>query len=296
MCCSTTSITNQNSSENKVFSPNEKGFQKERNSFKGQSFDNGSSGSSSFIKNNKSSVIPATSPFTSSNSFNYGKAPSTFNLTDINFSTHNTSSPCSLQYSNEDLSEKSDSNQNKWRGVILFVPVRLGGEKLNPIYINCVKQLLSHSFCLGIIGGKPKHSLYFVGWQDDKLIYIDPHYCQQAVDVKQSNFPLDSFHNNYPRKMPFTNMDPSCCIGFYCQNRAEFFDFVNTVKELIVPPNQGAEYPMFVFNDGKGSCNEFDSELDGKNNKDRVLRVKHRYVNSQGQIEKEVHSDEFIVL
>ena len=41
---------------------------------------------------------------------------------------------------------------------------------------------------LGVIGGKPKRSLYFVGYQDNELIGLDPHYCQDRCNTHVEGF------------------------------------------------------------------------------------------------------------
>lgn len=145
------------------------------------------------------------------------------------------------------------SVKTHWKAVVLLVPLRLGTEKLNPIYGNCLKTLLSTEHCIGIIGGRPKHSLYFVGFQgkftsgkigqlhnyycwnfclEDKLIHLDPHYCQEMVDVNQENFSAHSFHCKSPRKLKLSKLDPSCCIGFYCATKADFDNFVASVQPV----------------------------------------------------------------
>lgn len=70
-----------------------------------------------------------------------------------------------VPWQRQETPKKQTPNKTYWKSVIILIPLRLGSDKLNTAYAHCLKLLLSTEYCIGIIGGRPKHSLYFVGFQ-----------------------------------------------------------------------------------------------------------------------------------
>lgn len=79
------------------------------------------------------------------------------------------------------IQEQSQNSPPTWRPILIIVPTRLGVSKINPIYFPQLKAILRNKFSVGIAGGKPKQSLYFVAYQGDDVFYLDPHFVRTAV-------------------------------------------------------------------------------------------------------------------
>lgn len=151
--------------------------------------------------------------------------------------------------------ETSSIQTERPKSVIILIPVRLGESSLNPIYIPCIQAMLSLKSSIGIIGGKPKHSLYFVGYQDENLLHLDPHYCQVADSPDGFKKNIHDYHTMNIRKTNAKKIDPSCCFGFYCKNSREFEQFKEEGKGN--PSKDTVNYPMFLIMDGHSGDHQF---------------------------------------
>lgn len=85
----------------------------------------------------------------------------------------------SIRFS-EGASLSHDSPVPFWRPLFILIPRRLGVSKLNPTFVPHLKATFRNPYSVGFIGGKPKASLYFVAYQDDDMLYLDPHIVRSA--------------------------------------------------------------------------------------------------------------------
>jgi len=64
-----------------------------------------------------------------------------------------------------DLLREQATADDVWKPAIILLPVRLGVDELNPVYHKALKAVFSIPQFIGIAGGKPCKSLYFVARQ-----------------------------------------------------------------------------------------------------------------------------------
>jgi cysteine protease ATG4 len=127
----------------------------------------------------------------------------------------------------------NNHTSHDWLPLLILIPLRLGLDSLNEVYIPSLKKLFTLPQSVGIIGGRPRAAMYFIANQDDSFFFLDPHLVQPFVPMDDpSSIPLQTFHCNLPQKMGIASIDPSMALGFYCKNKQDFDAFWQAAIEL----------------------------------------------------------------
>ncbi|BES89406.1 Peptidase family C54 [Nesidiocoris tenuis] len=131
----------------------------------------------------------------------------------------------------------------KWRPLLLIVPVRLGLNEINPVYVKGLQSVFMFRQSVGIIGGKPNHALYFIGSAGDEMIYLDPHTTQPFVPIGTKSTEQEkkadcSYHCTQARALPVLQMDPSVALGFFCATELDFDSLLENMREYLMKEQQ----------------------------------------------------------
>ncbi|ALC38736.1 Atg4 [Drosophila busckii] len=137
------------------------------------------------------------------------------------------------------LQRSQDSIATSWQPLLLIIPLRLGITDINPIYVPALKRCLELSSSCGLIGGRPNQALYFLGYVDDEVLYLDPHTTQRAGTVGQKQTAAeqeldDSYHQKYAARLSFSAMDPSLAVCFLCKTRDSFDELLQQFREQVL--------------------------------------------------------------
>ncbi|MGH0147705.1 UNVERIFIED_CONTAM: hypothetical protein FKN15_035348 [Acipenser sinensis] len=115
-----------------------------------------------------------------------------------------------------------------WKPLLLIIPLRMGINHINPVYIEALKECFKMPQSLGVLGGKPNLAYYFIGFIGDELIYLDPHTTQAAVDPDFDGTVDDqSYHcQRRPQRMKILNLDPSVAVEILKKRCFQMFELV----------------------------------------------------------------------
>ncbi|PAA89534.1 hypothetical protein BOX15_Mlig003095g1 [Macrostomum lignano] len=121
------------------------------------------------------------------------------------------------------------------RAVLLLLPLWLGGARqANPMYLAALQVLLGDEACVGMLGGRPRHSVYIFGYQGDRLLYLDPHVCEPASAGPGLHY------RARPRLVRLPELDPSCALGFLLRSWPEADSFLRRVDVCAASPQDRA--------------------------------------------------------
>ena len=158
--------------------------------------------------------------------------------------------------------------------MLVLLPLRLGliEKTLNPAYVPCMCALFELRQSVGVVGGAPRRSFYFVGCQADsaagpQLLYLDPHEVQSALSLPLTAEQLRSCHCGVvPRTMPVSQIDPSLALGFLCATEADFDDLCTSCAEIFA-----RTLPAFSIGDAPPTIHLSEVEGNGEEEEDLVV-------------------------
>ena len=126
--------------------------------------------------------------------------------------------------------------------LFIFIILRLGLDNIDENFKESLLRCFEIESCIGIIGGKPSSSYYFYGYQNDNLLYLDPHIVQES---KSPEYKCEIIN-----LLNYKKLDPSLCVGFFIKNEKELNNFYENISKVI-----NLEYSIFNIKENKVNYN-----------------------------------------
>ncbi|CBF82642.1 cysteine protease ATG4 [Aspergillus nidulans FGSC A4] len=143
--------------------------------------------------------------------------------------------------------DNSDVHQDKFMSVsrdekgtvrptLILLGLRLGIDRITAVYWNGLKAVLQLPQSVGIAGGRPSASHYFVAVQGSHFFYLDPHNTRPALRYSESGTytedEVNTYHTRRLRRLNIQDMDPSMLIGFLIRDEDDWEDWKARIMSL----------------------------------------------------------------
>ncbi|KAH7401541.1 putative cysteine protease ATG4 [Pyrenochaeta sp. MPI-SDFR-AT-0127] len=153
-----------------------------------------------------------------------------------------------------------------WHPTLILVGTRLGIDKITPVYWEALKASLQLKQSIGIAGGRPSASHYFVGTQANHFFYLDPHSTRPLLpyrpplstpnssttssttrvapaneivatpeSIHTSSYSpedLSTCHTRRVRRLQIREMDPSMLLAFLVTSQEDYNNWKEGVRNV----------------------------------------------------------------
>ncbi|KAE8349065.1 putative cysteine protease atg4 [Aspergillus coremiiformis] len=146
------------------------------------------------------------------------------------------------------------SDSGSIQPTLILLGTRLGIENVTPVYWTGLKAVFQFPQSVGVAGGRPSASYYFIGTQGSYLFYLDPHSTRPAspynvAGESLSREEINTYHTRRLRRIHMQDMDPSMLIGFLVRNEDDWEDWKRrialTAGKPIIHVFSGVDTPHF---------------------------------------------------
>lgn len=128
------------------------------------------------------------------------------------------------------------SATDDFQPTLILLGVRLGIDRITPVYHAALKRALELPQSVGIAGGRPSSSHYFIGHQGEHFFYLDPHSTRGPLPLHPGDDDVDTCHTRRVRRLKIAEMDPSMLLGFLVRSKEDFEDWTRAVRSLDSKP------------------------------------------------------------
>nr|POF02277.1 putative cysteine protease atg4 [Quercus suber] len=124
-----------------------------------------------------------------------------------------------------------DAN-DEFQPTLIVLGVRLGIDRITPIYHAALTAALELPQSVGIAGGRPSSSHYFIGHQADQFFYLDPHSTRPMLPREPNPEDVETCHTRRVRRLKLTEMDPSMLLGFLVRSKQDFDHWRSAIEAI----------------------------------------------------------------
>lgn len=120
--------------------------------------------------------------------------------------------------------------EGQFHPTLILLGTRLGIDRVTPVYWRALCSALEMPQSIGIAGGRPSSSHYFVGTQGEQLFYLDPHSTRPKLPLDPGPEDIATCHTRRLRRIGVSEMDPSMLLGFLIRDEQDWSDWKTRIQ------------------------------------------------------------------